>query len=115
MPAYNTNVPIALCPGFSIAVVNSAATDSNITSSQQFAVAPVPNQSGGTLMITNSTNQTATGQFAASDTSTGTGTYETLSGCIVPAGTTLAYNLSGGWMRFSFGTAPTSGSLVVSR
>lgn len=116
MPKYNANVPVALCPGFSVALVNSASTDSGITSTQQVAIAPVPNASGETLMITNTTNQTATGQFAPTDALTGSSTgYQPLSGCIIPAGTSLAYNLSGGWMNFTFATAPTSGSLIVSR
>lgn len=116
MPAYNANIPVALCQGFAVALVNNAATDSGITSTQQVAIAPVPNQSGTTIMITNTTNQTATGQFAPTDALTGSSSgYKPLSGCTIPAGTTLAYNLSGGWINFTFASAPTSGSLVVSR
>lgn len=112
MPAYNTQVPVALCPGFSIALVNSAATDSSITATQQFAVAPVPNQSGGTIVFDNTTNQDATAQYSATDVAAN---YKPLAGGIVASGTALPYNLSGGWVRFSFATAPTSGSLTASR
>ena len=121
MPIYITNPQptqlLALYPGRQIAVVNNAAIDSNVTTTQQFAVGPTPGNGTVTLMITNSTNQQAQGQFCPQDpTSTGTaGVYEQLSGCIIPAGSTLAYNLQGGWMNFTFSTAPTSGSLIVSR
>jgi len=121
MPSYITSPQpvqlLALYPGNHEALVNNAATDSGITTTQQIAIGPQPNQTGCTVMITNSTNQQAQGQTAPQDpTAAGAGaTYENLSGCVVPAGTTLAYNLSGGWLRFTFGTAPTSGSLIVSR
>jgi hypothetical protein len=121
VPNYITNPQptqlVALYPGNHIALVNNAAIDSGITQTQQFAVGPTPGDGTVTLMITNTTNQQAQGQFAPQDppAAGGSATYENLSGCIVPAGSTLAYNLQGGWMCFTFGTAPTSGSLIVSR
>ena len=110
MPAYNANSPGALYPGSQIALVNSA--DSSVTKTQQFALPVGQNGAGVTLMIANTTNQQAVGQWAANDVDA---QYEPLSGCIVPNASVLAYNLSGGWLRFTFAMAPTSGSLIVSR
>ena len=112
MPAYPIKQPAALYPGTQITLVNNAAVDSGITTSAQFALAPGMNGTGVTIMILNTTNQQAQGQFSPTDTPAN---YQNLSGCIVPAGTALPYNLSGGWMLFTFAAAPTSGSLVVSR
>jgi len=116
MPAYITSPQptqlLALAPGASCACVNNAATDSGITTTRQFAVGPTPNNHGATLMITNTTNQQAQGQFAPQDVAAN---YENLSGCIIPAGGSLPYNEVGGWMRFTFASAPTTGSLFVSR
>lgn len=118
MPSYITSPqPVqltALYPGDRKYCVNNAATDSGVTTTVQFAVGPQGNQTGCTVMIVNTTNQQAQGQYSPDD-SKGSTSYEPLSGCIVPAGSTLAYNLSGGWMNFTFGTAPTSGNLVVTR
>ena len=122
MPAYITKPQAqqvnALYKGNSIALVNNASTDSNVTNTLQCAIAPEPGVGGVTVMATNTTNQQATGQWAPSEVlagGAGTETYEALSGFVVPAGSSLAYNLSGGWLRFNFGTAPTSGSLIVAR
>ena len=113
MPAYNASLPAqALYPGDSVAIVNSAATDTGITTTQRFAVGPPLTGGGITAMIVNTTNQTATGQYAATDTAAN---YQPLSGCTIPAGSALPYNLTTGWMRFTFSSAPTSGSLIVSR
>jgi hypothetical protein len=112
MPSYGASQTAELYQGAPISVVNNAATDSGITTSQALAVAPPPNGAGLTVMIVNTTNQQATGQFAFQDTAAD---YQNLSGCIVPPGASLAYNLSTGWLRFTFAIAPTSGSLVVSR
>jgi len=112
MPSYPITQPAALYPGSQVTLVNNAAVDSGITTSAQFALAPGMNGAGVTAMITNTTNQSAQGQFAPTDIAAN---YQNLSGCIVPAGTTLHYNVSGGWMRFTFSAAPTTGSLIVSR
>jgi hypothetical protein len=112
MPAYNAAPVAALYPGPPIACVNNAAVDAGVTTSLQFSVAPSMVGAGVTLMIANTTNQDAQGQFSSTDVSAN---YKNLSGCIIPSGTVLPYNLSGGWMRFTFAVAPTSGSLVVSR
>jgi ligand-binding sensor domain-containing protein len=110
MPSYPSAQPAALYQDFPITLV--ASTDSGVTTSSQFAVGPSAGGAGVTIMIVNTTNQDATGQWAATDVAAN---YQPLSGCIVTAGSSLAYNLSGGWMRFAFSIAPTSGSLIVSR
>lgn len=116
MPSYISNAQTqqvnALYPGGSIAIVNNAAVDSGVTTTLQFANGPVPNQSGNTIVINNTTNQTATGEWSNTDTAAN---YTNLSGCVVPANSSLPYNLSGGWLRFTFSVAPTSGSLIVSK
>ena len=112
MPQYPAAVPISLSSGNQLALVNNAAIDTGVTTTTQFAVGPSGTSTGVTLMIMNSTNQTAQGQYAPSDVAA---EYQNLSGCIVPAGAALAYNLANGWMRFTFSSAPTSGSLIVSR
>ena len=112
MPAYPAAQPAALYPGSQIALVNNAATDSGITTTEEFALNPLGLGAGCTLMILNTTNQQAVGQFSPVDVAAD---YMPLSGCIVPAGSALPYNLSGGWMRFTFAVAPTTGSLIVSR
>lgn len=116
MPAYITSPQpvqlVAVYPGNALAVVNNASVDAGITTTQQFAVGATPGNNSGTLVITNSTNQEATGQYASHDVAAN---YEPLSGCIIGAGASLPYNLAGGWMRFTFVSAPTSGSLIVSR
>jgi hypothetical protein len=112
MPSYPASQPAALYQGAPITLVNNAATDSGITTTAQFAIAPPSNGAGLTIMIVNTTNQAATGQFSWLDVA---GDYQPLVGCAVPAGGALAFNLTTGWMRFTFTVAPTSGSLVVSR
>lgn len=116
MPSYIANpTPTqvnALYRGDRIACVNDASTDSGVTKTLQFAVAPEPGAGGVTIVPVNSTDQQATGQWAAEDVDA---EYQDLSGCVVAAGSAFPYNLSGGWMRFTFAVAPTSGSLIVSR
>ena len=116
MPSYITNPQPtqlqALSPGASTAMVNNAAVDTGITTTKQIAIGPTPENSGYTLVIVNTTNQQAQGQYSNQDVAAN---YEPLSGCIVPAGASLPYNLVGGWLRFTFAVAPTSGSLIVSR
>ena len=123
MPAYVTNTiaspaqPVqltALYPGTQFVAVNNAASDSGVTTTLQVAIGPTPGNSPVNMVITNTTNHDATGQYSPED-ALGTGSYEPLSGCVIPAGSSLPYNLQGGWVRFTFVTAPTSGSLIVSR
>jgi len=110
MPSYGSVSPAALYQGAPITLVASGET--GITTTEQLSIAPPPNGAGLTIMIVNTTDQDATGEFAWVDTESD---YQVLSGCIVPAGSALAYNLTTGWLRFTFSAAPTSGSLVVSR
>ena len=112
MPAYNAQPTRALYPGESIALVDNAAVDSGITTSQQFAVGPNPTQNTNVVNFINTTNQDAQGQIAHQDV---TGSYANASGLIVAAGTAFPYNLADGWVRFTFGVAPTSGSMIAAR
>jgi hypothetical protein len=112
MPSYNAVQPAALYPGTAIALVNNAATDTGVTTSQQCAIAPSQSGAGITVMVLNTTNQQAQGEFSPTDTSAN---YQLLSGCVVGPGAAFPYNLTAGWIRFTFAVAPTSGSLIVSR
>lgn len=113
MPAYITNPATqqinALYPGGSIYLVNSAATDSGVTKTLQFAVGP---QAGTNPRITvvNTTNQDCPMQAAWQDADAD---YEPISGGICTKGSSLVLNLQGGFVRGDFASAPTSGSLVV--
>lgn len=114
MPAYNAVPAIALTPGDTVAVVNNAAVDSGITTTQQVHVGPSGTAPpSGTVNVVNTTNQQATGQIA--NQSDATANYQNASGFIVPAGSALPYNMGMGWLRFTFASAPTSGFLTVSR
>lgn len=116
MPSYITSPqPVqldVLWKGKSIAFVNNAANDSGVTTTQQVSVAPEPGSGSVTLNIINTTNQTATLQASWVDV---TGNYQPVASGTIATDTALEYNLSGGWIRFTFTTAPTSGSLVVTR
>lgn len=113
MPAYGTDPVRALYPGETIALVNDASVDTGITTTQAFSVGPNPTQNSNAINFHNSTNQDATGQLSPDNSATGT--YKNLSGLVVAAGTALPYNLAGGFVRFTFGSAPTSGSLTAVR
>jgi hypothetical protein len=112
MPAYPAAQPASLSQGTSIALVNNAAVDGGITTTAQFALPPNQVGSGITLMVLNTTNQQAVGQFATTDTPAN---YQPLSALVVGPGVAYPYNLTPGWVRFTFAVAPTSGSLIVSR
>jgi hypothetical protein len=114
MPSYNAIPAIALTPGDTVALVNNAAVDGGVTTTQQVHVGPsASSTSSGTINIVNTTNQPATGQIA--NQADVTGDYEPASGLVVPAGQALQYNVGMGWVRFTFATAPTSGFLTISR
>ena len=50
MPKYQAGQPAALYPGNSIALVNNAAVDANVTTTERFALAPGQNGAGISLM-----------------------------------------------------------------
>lgn len=116
MPSYIAN-PIgpqvsALQPGRAIALVNNAAVDANVTKTLQLALGATPGSPEESITIVNSTDKDATGQFAANDADAN---YKNASGMVVASGTSLAYNIARGWVRFTFAAAPTTGSLIVTR
>ena len=113
MPAYNAQPVRALYPGETIALVADASVDTAVTDTQQFSIGPNPTQNSNALNFHNSTNVDAQGQLSPDDSATGT--YKNVSGLLVAAGTVLPYNLAGGFLRFHFASAPTSGSLTVVR
>jgi hypothetical protein len=113
MPAYISSAATqqvnALYPGGSILLVNSAATDANVTKTLQFAVGPVPNGNPRVTFV-NTTNQDCPLEGSWVDTDAD---YQAILGCVVPAGSSSVINLQGGWVRGHFVTAPTSGSMVA--
>lgn len=114
MPAFATSGTMtAVYPGDTFYCVNNAATDAGITKTLQFAIGPNADGSSVPLTIVNTTNQNATGQASADPFTDGS--YQNDSGMLVSAGAALQYNLSSGFFRFTFASAPTSGSLIVQR
>jgi hypothetical protein len=119
MPAYIVNPQfvqlVQLNPGNSIAVVNNAAVDSGILTTQQLAIGPDPT-GNSQVTVTNTTNQTATPQTASTDTAAQYEPYYVQGSAItVPAGESVSSPINARWLRFTYATAPTSGSLIVTR
>lgn len=123
MPAFlpTTTAPKAIYPGDSIALVSNAAVDSGVTSTVQVAIGPDP-MGNYRLTLTNTTNQTATAQVAPNDMVLPTPTsssYEPYSdgpnAVTVASGKSASFNCFGPWFNCTFASAPTSGSLVLSR
>jgi hypothetical protein len=118
MPSYITSPQptqlLAIYPGNAIPLVKDASVDTGVTKTQQLAFGPAPGNSVGNMVIVNQTNQQAQGQYSPDDTK-GDTSYENLSGCVIPAGSALPYNLTGGWIRFTYTVAPTTGTLTVTR
>ncbi len=116
MPSYNAATPRAIYPGNEIALVNNAATDASVTTTQQCSIGPDP---GGqtAVVLTNLTNQTATVQIAPSDTPSLYQPYTYLGSAITAAtSTSVGFPVVPSvWLRCTFATAPTSGSLILSR
>jgi hypothetical protein len=122
MPSYITNPQVsqvkALYPGDSLALVNSAATDSGITKTIQFTAGKLPGYTPVQLVFNNTSNQTATIHSAASDAE---GNYQpvtngdTGNAATVAASKSEIFTLVGPWFRCTYSTAPTTGSLIVSR
>ena len=113
MPAYISNAQaqqiVALYPGSRLNLVNNAATDTGVTNSWQFVCAPNP--LGGTrITFINTTNQSGTIQLADQDIAAN---YQPASGGSVGSGSSLVYNVSQGWCRINFASAPTTGSFIV--
>lgn len=110
MPAFGVLPVHAVYKGNSYQLINSAdATAGNVTTTQPVAVGPEPGSGARTVVIHNITNQQATMEYSPDNVQT----YEELSGAIVPAGSALAYNLSGGFILATFVTAPSSGLLTI--
>jgi hypothetical protein len=111
----------ALYPGQSIALVNNAAVDGSVTQTVQVAIGPDPD-SNYRLNITNTTNQTATVDVAPRDPvlpSPALASYQPYSdegtAITVAANTSNTFSCFGPWLSCNFATAPTSGSLILSR
>ena len=123
MPAYNTTTAIFLTPRTVVTLVNNAAVDSGITATQQCEVGRV----AGVLVSTqfsvfNSTNQPVTIEIAPHDQDVnylqlqnGDTGNESSNPVVCPAGMALSFTTAGPYIRGLFGTAPTSGSLTITR
>jgi hypothetical protein len=119
MPAYITSPATqqvnALYPGNTLKLVNNAATDSGITKTLQFAVGSDP-MGNYRLTLNNGTNQTATVQQAATDADANYQNYSDEGTAItVSTDTAKTFYCAGPWVRCTFSSAPTTGSLTVSR
>lgn len=120
MPAYIANPQISqvhtLYKGDTIALV--APGDAGVTQSLECAIGPEPGVSNVTVMIANTTNQPAQAVWTAQEQFAGSSsvpTYIPIGGAQVVSNSTYQVQLSGGWLSFTFATAPTTGSLSVSR
>jgi gamma-glutamyltranspeptidase len=112
MPAYPAYSPIFLSPGNQIVLVNSAATDTGVTKTIQCSLAAQPTATSK-LMLVNNTNQTATVQVAAIDADAN---YVPLTATVTAAaGAAVVFDCIGPWIRASFASAPTTGSLYLCR
>jgi hypothetical protein len=112
MPAYSNVTPaVAIYTRQSIALVNNAATDAGVTKTMRVAMAVEPNGNGALTLI-NNTNQAATVQLAAVDAD---GSYVPLGTVAAAAGAATQFACNGPWVRCVFGTAPTTGSLWLTR
>jgi len=117
MPAYNTQpMPTpkpALYTGDLYALVNNAAVDSGITATQQVAIAPSPGDTATYCTVFNGTNQAVQMQAAPYDPPTATGVAYASIGSSIAAGALATISCAVPWLRGLFGTAPTTGSLVI--
>lgn len=116
MPQFNAAIPsAALYPGNQVALVNSAATDGSVTKTISVAVNAMPGYDP-VLTVVNTTNQTATAQVGFANVEAD---YQPLSNggtaVTVATNTVETFTCSGPWVRFTFSSAPTSGSLVLCR
>lgn len=117
-----TTNPKAIYPGQSITLVlNAATTDTNVTSTLQVAIGSDP-QGSYRLTMVNTTNQTATVQVAPNDPVLPTpaaAAYQPYqdegTAITVPASKSVSFNCFGPWVNCTFTTAPSSGSLILSR
>ena len=116
MPSYPAAKPAALYPGDKLALVNNAAVDAGVTTTIQAAVGPAPANSQGHFVAYNSSNESATIQSAPADANASYLTlYDGADGVTVAAGVAVAFDCPGPWIRATFGTAPTTGSLIIYR
>src|ERR1700688_2564893 len=112
MPAYGAQPVRAIYPGASIALVNDASVETGITTTEAVAIGPNPVNTSNVVNFINTTNSDAQGQIAHQNAAASSANASSL---LVAAGTSLPYNLADGWVRFTFASAPTSGSLIAAR
>ena len=117
MPSYGTTPARAIGPGDQVTLVNNAAVDANVTRTQQLCLADSPGFDE-ICTLSNTTNQTATVQVATTDTVASYKAFtnaDTNEAITVAAGSAITFTSTGPFLCCTFATAPTSGSLVLSR
>jgi len=117
MPVYPSATPRVLYAGETIALVNNAAVDTNVTTTIQVSIPSSPAYPS-LFSIVNTTNQTATIQVAYSDVAANYQALknaDTTNAITVANGSTVVFSCIGPWLRCTFASAPTSGSLVICR
>ena len=118
MPKYIANAKTAqvcaLYPGDTLTLVNNAASDSGVTKTIQFALS-LDTMGNYRLSVVNGTNQDCTIQAAAIDADVNYLPYSSQGVSTISAGTSTDISVSARWVRFAFVTAPTTGSLTVTR
>jgi hypothetical protein len=117
MPSYNATPARSLTIGDAVNLYN-AATDGAVTATQQVAVGQTPAPGSNSLAMHNNTNQAATVQVAYADANAN---YVPLTdgdtgiAITAAAGSSIVFSCVGPFVRALFGTAPSSGTLYLTR
>ena len=119
MPAYSAGNGPGIYAGDRVVLVNNAATDTGITSTLQVALAQVGGMSTGIdLALHNGTNQAVTVQVADTDVDAryrALTEADTAEAVTCASGSSITFTTIGPFVRGHFGTAPTTGTLAISR
>ena len=117
MPSYGSATPRAIYPGNNVALVNNAATDTGVTKTISVAFAKVAGYPA-TCSLNNTTGQTATVQTSNDDVDadyTALKNGDTGLAITVSTASSVVFTCAEPWIRCTIASAPTSGSLVLSR
>jgi hypothetical protein len=127
MPIFASGTPPGIYPGDSYALVNNAATDIIVHYTQAIVGVQTTEVAGNQWTLQNTTTQSAVVYVAAKDVPTATypngqtANYSALTDAdtgvavAAAAGTTINFTTIGPFICAYFGTAPTSGSLIIAR
>ena len=119
MPKYAVGTAPGIYAGDRVALVNNAATDSGVTKTQAVAVADVGGMSTDThLALHNGTNQSVTVQVGDVDADANFRALtdaDTNQAITCASGSSVVFTSVGPFVRGLYGTAPTTGTLAITR